>query len=69
MIFLTADNILIGSGRSGAKNSVGHLWDVLATWRESELNGYGRSLDCAHFLQEECPEETFEELQRFFGGV
>jgi hypothetical protein len=37
---------------------------------ESDLNGYGaRSLDCGHFLQEERPEETFEELQHFFATV
>lgn len=28
-----------------------------------------RSPDCGHFLQEERPEETFEELQHFFGMV
>jgi hypothetical protein len=27
----------------------------------------GRSLDCGHFLQEERPDETFEELENFFG--
>jgi hypothetical protein len=28
-----------------------------------------RSPDCGHFPQEEPPEETFEELQHFFGMV
>jgi pimeloyl-ACP methyl ester carboxylesterase len=28
-----------------------------------------RSPDCGHFLQEERPEETFEELQHFVGMV
>jgi haloacetate dehalogenase len=52
----------------GAKNSVGQLWDVLATWRAKAASIVtGRSLDCGHFLQEERPEETFEELQQFFG--
>jgi pimeloyl-ACP methyl ester carboxylesterase len=36
---------------------------------ESDLNVTGRSLDCGHFLQEERPEETLEELQHFFGTV
>src|SRR5216684_3893229 len=52
----------------GAKNSVGQLWDVLATWRAKAASTVtGRGLDCGHFLQEERPEETFEELQHFFG--
>ena len=52
----------------GAKNSVGQLWDVLATWRaRAAAMVTGHSLDCGHFLQEERPEETFEELQHFFG--
>jgi haloacetate dehalogenase len=54
----------------GAKNSVGQLWDVLATWRAKATSTVtGRGLDCGHFLQEERPEETFEELQHFFGTV
>jgi haloacetate dehalogenase len=54
----------------GAKNTVGQLWDVLATWRAKAASTVtGRSLDCGHFLQEERPEETFEELQHFFATV
>ncbi|MFZ0644255.1 MAG: alpha/beta hydrolase [Candidatus Acidiferrales bacterium] len=54
----------------GAKNSVGQLWDVLATWRAKAASTVtGRSLDCGHFLQEERPEETFHELQQFFGSA
>jgi len=54
----------------GGKNSVGQLWDVLATWRAKAASTVtGRGLDCGHFLQEERPEETFEELQHFFGTV
>ena len=53
-----------------AKKSVGQLWGVLATWRaKANSTVTGRSLDCGHFLQEERPEETFEELQRFFSAV
>jgi len=54
----------------GANNTVGQSWDVLATWRAKATSTVtGRSLDCGHFLQEERPEETIEELQRFFGTV
>jgi haloacetate dehalogenase len=54
----------------GAKNTVGQEWDILATWRaKANSTVTGHSLDCGHFLQEERPEETFEELQRCFGAV
>lgn len=54
----------------GAKGTVGPLWDVLGTWRAKASSMVtGRSLDCGHFLQEERPQETFEELQQFFGTV
>jgi haloacetate dehalogenase len=44
--------------------------DVLATWRTKAASTVtGHSLDCGHFLQEERPEETFVELQHFFGTV
>ena len=52
----------------GARGTIGLLWDVLATWRAKATSTVtGRSLDCGHFLQEERPEETLEELRRFFG--
>ncbi len=52
----------------GAKGTVGRLWDILATWRaKAAATVTERSLDCGHFLQEERPEETFDELQKFFG--
>jgi haloacetate dehalogenase len=53
----------------GAKGTIGQLWDVLAAWQaKSASTVTGRSLDCGHFLQEERPEETFQELQDFFGA-
>jgi haloacetate dehalogenase len=46
------------------------LWDVLATWRAKAASTVtGRSLDRGHFLQEQRPEETVEELQHFFGAA
>ena len=54
----------------GAKNTVGQEWDILATWRAKATSTVtGHSLDCGHFLQEERPEETLEELQNFFGAA
>jgi haloacetate dehalogenase len=43
-------------------------FDVLATWRERAAGPVtGRGLDCHHFLAEERPEETADELLAFFG--
>ena len=42
-------------------------FDVLATWREKAAGPVtGRALDCHHFLAEERPEETANELLAFF---
>lgn len=50
----------------GAKNTVGSLWDVLATWREkSAAPVTGKALDCGHFLQEERPQDLLAELRQF----
>ena len=44
-------------------------FDVLATWRERAAGPVtGKALDCGHFLPEERPEETAEELLAFFAG-
>lgn len=50
----------------GAKGLVGRLYDVLSTWREKAVWVEGRALNTGHFLPEEAPEETAEELIRFF---
>jgi haloacetate dehalogenase len=51
----------------GAKNAVGSLWDVPATWREkSAASVTGKALDCGHFLQEERPQDLLAELRQFF---
>jgi haloacetate dehalogenase len=50
----------------GAKGTVGHLYDVLQTWREKARHVEGRALPCGHTLQEEVPDETSKELLAFF---
>jgi haloacetate dehalogenase len=51
----------------GAKNTVGALWDVLATWQEKcAASVTGKALDCGHFLQEERPQDVLTELREFF---
>jgi haloacetate dehalogenase len=44
-------------------------FDVPATWRERAAGAVtGKALDCGHYLPEERPEETAEELLQFFSG-
>jgi haloacetate dehalogenase len=52
----------------GAKGVVGHLWDVLATWRAKATTVSGKALDCGHLLPEEQPAEVLAELQQLFRG-
>ncbi len=40
-------------------------FDVLATWRERAENATGKPLPGGHYLPEEAPEETLDELMRF----
>ena len=50
----------------GSRGTVGQLYDVLETWRAKANTVSGRPLDCGHFLPEEQPERTSEELLAFF---
>jgi len=52
----------------GARGLMERHYDVLATWRERASDVRGRAIDCGHFLAEEAPEETGDELMRFFGS-
>ena len=51
----------------GAQGLVGHMYDVLAVWRERAGNVSGRALPCGHWLPEEAPSDTFTELRAFLG--
>lgn len=42
--------------------------DVLAIWREWADDVRGHALDCGHFLPEEAPEETIQELRAFLSA-
>ena len=53
----------------GEKGLIDRHYDVLATWRERATEVRGRKLDCGHFLPEEKPEETLDELQAFFARM
>jgi haloacetate dehalogenase len=50
----------------GGKGTVGALYDVLQSWRDKAVDVRGRALDCGHIPQEERPDETADELIRFF---
>ncbi len=50
----------------GGKGFVERHYDVLAVWRERAADVRGRALPCGHFLAEEAPDATYDELIRFF---
>jgi haloacetate dehalogenase len=53
----------------GKRGLMERHFDVLATWREKAAGPVsGRALDCGHFLPEEHPQETAQELLAFFGA-
>ena len=52
----------------GERGELPKLYDVLAVWRGWASEISGRGLDAGHFLAEEAPDATFEELYRFFAG-
>ena len=52
----------------GAKGFVSRTYDVLGVWRERAERIDGRALeDCGHFLPEEAPVVTGDEMFRFYG--
>jgi haloacetate dehalogenase len=53
----------------GGRNDLEELFgDPLAVWGEWADDVRGRALDCGHYLPEEAPDETYDELRRFFGA-
>jgi haloacetate dehalogenase len=50
----------------GDKGVVHRLFDPLADWRAVAGDVSGRALPCGHYLAEEQPDATREELERFF---
>lgn len=50
----------------GANAVVGTMFDCLADWQEVATQVQGRALPCGHFIPEEAPQETLQELQAFF---
>jgi len=52
----------------GEKGVVHRLFDPLADWRAVAREVSGRALPCGHYLAEEQPDATRDELLRFFAG-
>jgi haloacetate dehalogenase len=50
----------------GGRGRLGAWYDVVAIWREWAGDVRGRAIDCGHYLPEEAPEATYEELRAFF---
>ena len=51
----------------GGKGTVGHLWNVLETWRaKSDNTVTGKPLPCGHLLPEEDPEGVLGAFREFF---
>lgn len=50
----------------GANGPVGGWYDVLSVWRDWADDVHGRAIDSGHFIPEEAPADTIDELRRFF---
>ncbi|WP_246153084.1 alpha/beta fold hydrolase [Salinicoccus hispanicus] len=49
-----------------AQGELPEWYDVLSIWRDWTDDVEGRGIECGHFLAEEAPDETYEEMHRFF---
>ncbi len=49
----------------GNKGVIEKKYNVTQSWKKRATNVQGKSLNCGHFLPEECPEETYQLLQKF----
>lgn len=49
----------------GEKGALPNWYDVLNVWEDWADDVRGRGIDCGHYLAEEAPEETYEEIQKF----
>ncbi|MDN4524005.1 alpha/beta fold hydrolase [Fictibacillus fluitans] len=50
----------------GKKGMLPRWYNVLDVWKDWAGHVEGREIDCGHYLAEEAPDETYEELFRFF---
>jgi len=52
----------------GERGLVEKEYDVLETWRERAADVRGSALPCGHYLPEEAPDATLEQMLGFFTG-
>ncbi len=50
----------------GERSHVNRHYRPIEAWRERATDVRGRMLPCGHYPAEQCPDETFDELDRFF---
>jgi haloacetate dehalogenase len=50
------------------RGELGEWYDVLSIWRAWAGDVRGGALDCGHYLPEEAPDETYEELRAFLAS-
>ncbi len=50
----------------GKKGLIERKYNVLEIWQQKAINVKGKAINCGHFLPEEAPEETLEEILYFF---
>ena len=64
---LTCPMLVLWAGNMAKRPGwqTGSRLDMLTTWRERATDVRGRAIDCGHFLPEEAPEDTIEELLAF----
>lgn len=49
----------------GEKGALPNWYDVLNVWEDWASDVRGRGIDCGHYLAEEAPGETYEEIRKF----
>ncbi|GAB3070603.1 alpha/beta fold hydrolase [Salinicoccus sesuvii] len=49
-----------------AQGELPEWYDVLSIWGDWADDVKGRGIECGHFLAEEAPDETYEEMYQFF---
>ncbi|HIF18195.1 MAG TPA: alpha/beta hydrolase [Cycloclasticus sp.] len=52
----------------GEHGIIGRHFDLLEIWNQCATNVTGQALNCGHFLAEESPDETLDNLTRFFNN-
>ena len=51
----------------GEKSHVNRSYKPIEAWKERAADVRGKMLPCGHYPAEQVPDETYEELRRFFG--